>query len=422
MPLELIIEKLVYGGEGLARLKNEQGAARVVLVPLVLPGERVSAEPMREDRGLVRARLETVLESSPQRDEPQCPYFARCGGCHYQHAAYGEQLRFQSEILKETLSRIGKLPAPEPEVLAAEPWQYRNRSQFKVSKRGREFRLGYFERGSQRLLEVEQCPISSPGINALLPVLRELGKRRDFPDGPWELEILDSGSEALLTARGEAGFPETLVSAFREGIPALVSLAVEDSRRGAYRVFGRGHLLYSAAGFDFRVSHGVFFQTNRYLADKLADAATRELQGELALDLFAGAGYFTLPLGRRFARVVAVESNPAAVRDLESNASRAGLIGIEFLRSSAERFLAEYKGPQPEAVLLDPPRAGLSRGTARLLASLGAPTIVYVSCDPATLARDLAELVRAGYRLERLLFVDLFPQTFHIESVAWLRK
>jgi 23S rRNA (uracil1939-C5)-methyltransferase len=412
MAIELTIEKLVYGGEGLGRVEG-----RVVLTSLVLPGERVAVEPFREDPRLVRARLKEVLEASPQRITPHCPYFGRCGGCHYQHASYEDQLKFKAAIVAENLKRLGKLQeSPEPEILAGEPWAYRNRTQFKVHKRGGHLDLGFFRAGSQQLLAVDECPISSPGINSLIPVLKSLGGRPDFPEGPLQVEVLDGGAQVLLNIEGAAQFPETLVSAFREHVPALASMAV------AGRIYGAGHVVYEAAGFRFRISHGVFFQTNRYLVEKLAAAALEGLSGSAALDLYAGAGYFTLPLARQFGKVVAVESQAAAIRDLNSNLSHASLENVETVRSSTEDFLARKHLPQVDAVLLDPPRAGLEKAAAERLAALGAPRVVYVSCDPATLARDLGRLVSSGYKLQRLLLVDLFPQTFHIESVAFLEK
>lgn len=448
--IEVRVEKLVYGGEGLGRLEG-----RAVLLPLVLPGERVAATPVKEEPRLIRARLSEVLEPSPARIPPECPYFTRCGGCHYQHAAYPDQLHYKAAILQETLLRIGKLAAPEPEVIASPPWNYRNRAQFKTEKRGDAFRLGYFELGSHRLLPVERCPISSPRINEILPQLWDLGRRPDFPAGAGQLEVFVAHDESgvLVNATGQSPWPETLVSALRERISSLASLAVtagpvpasrtpkpsshwRRGRNGAVagrqgpaaasqttRVFGRGHLLYRAGGLDFRVSHGSFFQTNRFLAETLAAEATEGLAGDTALELFSGVGYFALHLARTFRRVVAVESAPASIRDLESNRHRAGATHVEPVHATTEEFLeqrASWKA-RPDVVLLDPPRSGLGRETTEHLAALGSPAIVYVSCDPSTLARDVARLAARGYCLVRLKLVDLFPQTFHIETIATLR-
>ena len=435
--MELHIEKLVYGGEGLGRLEG-----RAVLLPLVLPGERVAAQTVKEEPRLVRARLGQVLEPSPARIAPQCVYFTRCGGCHYQHIGYEDQLRYKAGILAETLQRVGKIAAPEPELLGSPPWQYRNRAQFKTHKQDDTFQLGYFELGSHRLLPVEGCPISSPRINEIVPELWRLGRRPDFPAGSGEIEVFmthdDSG--ALVNVASQSRWPETLVSALREHIADVVSLSVVEGharlaalpRSARRRVFGPGYLLYRAGNMEHRVSHGSFFQTNRFLADTLAGVATENLEGDTALDLFAGVGYFALHLAGKFRRVVAVESSDASIRDLESNRQRSGMAHVEAVRATAEEFLAQpnalprrgsARGPlHPDAVLLDPPRAGLSKAAAERLAGLEAPTIVYVSCDPSTLARDLARLTARGYRLSRLRLVDLFPQTFHIETIATLER
>jgi 23S rRNA (uracil1939-C5)-methyltransferase len=407
--MDATIEKLVYGGDGLARVEGQ-----ALFVPFVLPGERVRVDQVQPARQFLRGRAAAVLAPAAERVAPGCPYFGRCGGCQYQHADYAAQLRYKKEIVVETLRRVGKLEAPEPEVIAAEPWQYRNRAQFKAINSRGSFRMGFFHAGSQRLLDVERCPITAPGINAALPVLRELSRRPDFPQGPLEVELFDNGAELLLTVHGARRLPETLAEAFQEHLPTLASLAAVETGR----VFGRGYLTYRAAGFEFRVSHGVFFQVNRYLAGELIAVATRHLEGALAFDLFAGAGYFTLPLAQKFARVIAVESHGAAIRDLRINAAGRA----EIVKSAAEDFLAAWRGDRPDAVLLDPPRVGLGKAAAARLAEIGPSSLVYVSCDPATLARDLAVLVARGYTLRRLQMVDLFPQTFHIETVATLAR
>jgi 23S rRNA (uracil1939-C5)-methyltransferase len=410
--MEVRIERMVYGGDGLGRIEG-----RVALVPLVLPGELVEIAPEKRDPKLLRGRPTKIIERAPNRVVADCPYFARCGGCNYQHAPYEDQIRYKAEILVETLRRIGKLTAPEPETVADDPWHYRNRAQFKVIGG----RLGFFAAGSERLVEIAECPISSPGINAMIPELARIIKRQDFPNGPSELEIVDSGAEMLITIRSEGQAPETLVSAFRERVPGLVSLARADSAGGFFPLWGRGHTTCHAAGFDYRLSHGVFFQVNRHLADALVDISTRDLSGDLALDLYAGGGFFTIPLARRFTKVEAVESSNAASKDLRANCTRAGLANVEAHRDSTAEFLARRQHKSPDAVLVDPPRAGLGQATSRQLAALHPSTIVYVSCDPPTLARDLSVLTAAGYQMEKLYMVDLFPQTFHLEAVVILR-
>lgn len=390
------ISKLVYGGAGLARREG-----RVLLVPFVLPGERVRAGVERERAGVIQARLVEVVEAAPGRVEPRCPYFRRCGGCAYQHATYELQLEQKRIILEETLQRIGKLAPPPVEVMSGPEWEYRNRAQFHL-RRGR---IGYFAHASRRLCAVEQCPIASPRLNAVLTGLAEMAREPRFPDFVRSLEVFTNETgvqlNVLETARPVA---RRFFDWCAERIPGLAGGALE------YRV-----------GEDwFRVSGGSFFQVNRFLIEALAGRALADAAGETALDLYAGVGLFTLKLARRFRRVTAVESGSGAAGDLEFNAARAAL-PVAVRRASAEFFLLGL-AERPDFVLADPPRAGLGKQVVKELLRLAPPRMVIVSCDPATLARDAARLIAGGYRLERLTLVDLFPQTAHLEAVAALTR
>jgi 23S rRNA (uracil1939-C5)-methyltransferase len=392
---EVAVEKWVYGGKGLARLQG-----RALLVPYVLPGETARVRVRRERPGLLEAELVEVLTSAPDRAWPLCPYFQRCGGCHYQHAGYRFQVAHKRNVLIEVLRRIGKIAPPEfVGTVAGEPWEYRNRTQFHL--RGSE--IGYMEAGSHRLCAVERCAISSPKINEALGALRSMLRERRFPRFLRSIELFTNESEVQLNVlEAEQPPARSFFEWCAERIPGAAA----------------GSLDYPAAGYLFRVSHGSFFQTNRFLIDRLVDCALEGAEGETAVDLYAGVGLFSLPLARRFRRVTAVESGGSAFRDLEYNATRAGL-SVQAVRSSSEQFLEALSEP-PDFVLADPPRAGLGKTVVRHLLRLRPARIVIVSCDPATLARDLGTLVGAGYRLEGLTLVDLFPQTYHIESVARL--
>jgi 23S rRNA (uracil1939-C5)-methyltransferase len=392
---ELTIEKLVYGGEGLGRADG-----RVVLVPNVLPGERVLVEPTTQKGGLLRARVAEMWASSESRVEPGCQYFGRCGGCHYQHAGYELQLEVKRSILRETLLRVGKIEAPEQIAsISGEPWGYRNRAQFHVHNR----RIGYLEAGSHRLCPITHCPISSPRVNEALGAL--IGMMRDgrWPNFLRSIEVFTNETETQLNVlESERPVAKRFFEWCAETIPGFVA----------------GLLDYSAAGFSYRAASGSFFQVNRFLIDELVRAAIGEATGASALDLYAGVGLFSLPLARRFSHVTSVESGATAVRDLRFNAGRAGS-PVEIVQSATEDFLKELKAP-PDFVLADPPRTGLGKAVVARLAELKPPRITIVSCDPATLARDLPGLLEAGYRIERLTLADLFPQTFHIETVAEL--
>jgi 23S rRNA (uracil1939-C5)-methyltransferase len=393
---EVTVEKWVYGGRGLARLDGQ-----VVLVPFVLPGEVVEVAVERERPGLVEARLLGVVTPSVERVAAPCPYFMRCGGCHYQHAPYEFQLARKVEVLREVLRRVGKLDAPEEiAVIAGAPLEYRNRVQLHLA--GGE--IGYLEAASNRLCPVERCPVSSPAINSALGSLRKMRRDKRFPAFVRTIELFTNEStvqvNVLASARPVA---KHFFDWCGEEIPGVAA----------------GFLDYSAAGAEYRVGHRSFFQVNRFLIDRLVEAGLADAEGDTAIDLYAGVGLFSLPLARRIHAVTAVESGASAVRDLEFNAARASL-SIQVEKAVVEDYL-EGLSRAPDFVLADPPRAGLGKGTVKQLLRLQPPRMTIVSCDPATLARDLMALVNSGYRLERVTLIDLFPQTYHIETVASVR-
>ncbi len=400
MTFELEIEKLVYGGQGLGRTDG-----RVVLAPFVLPGERVLVEAERESKGWIAARLRTVQTAAEWRVAAGCPYFASCGGCHYQHAPYERQLEFKRTILLETLARLGKIEWSGPvEVVSAEPWGYRNRVQLRVRKQGDRFEMGYFEFGSHRLRRVDSCPIASPAINRAIDALARMGKERRFPDFLQEIELFTNERDLQLN----------VLEARRPPAQRFFDWCAEKIE-GFCRT---GALDYEAGGGVYRVSNRSFFQVNRFLVSRLAELAVGGERGQTALDLYAGVGLFSLRLAGQYSRTVAVDGNHSACRDLEFNAQRAG-VAVEVYQGPAESFLAGFTDPV-DFVLADPPRAGLGRSVTAALARLQPRLLTIVSCDPATLARDLRSLIEAGFRINSLKMVDLFPQTFHIESVAEL--
>jgi len=389
------IEKLVYGGNGLARLNGQ-----VVLTPFVLPGERATVETAAQKPGLVRSKLIELHEASIERVAPRCPYFGRCGGCHYQHAAYEAQLGFKRAILAETLRRVGKIEAPEEiRMVAADPWHYRNRAQFHIQ--GNE--IGYLEARSNRLCGIEQCPISSPRINQLVTALREMSRDARWPRFVHAVEVFTNETQVQLNVlESERPVARRFFDWCAEAIPGFVP----------------GALDYAAAGGTYRVSGGSFFQVNRFLIDQMAEKALDRAAGESALDLFAGVGLFSLPLAKRFAKVTAVESGAGALRDLRFNAERAA-VTIEAHQTTVDAFLGNLT-TAPDFILADPPRAGLGKIAVREFLRIKPPLITIVACDPATLARDLAALLAGGYKLDQLTMVDLFPQTYHIEAIARL--
>ena len=393
---EVTIEKLVFGGDGLARMDGV-----VVFTPFVLPQERVLVERQRERPGMMWTRPVEIVAPAAERVAAPCPYFARCGGCHYQHAPYEYQLAAKRSILAEALRRIGKFEPPaEIATVSAEPWNYRNRAQFHLS--GEE--IGYLEAGSHKLCAVDECPISSPGVNRTLGRLRAMIHDRRWPRFVRSLEVFTNEAEVeIQVVETDRPVAQRFFDWCAQKIPGYVPVALD----------------YPAAGHIYRVSRASFFQVNRYLVDRLIDVALENAAGARAADLYAGVGLFSLPLARRFGEVAAVESGSSAIRDLRFNAERAG-VSVSAVQDSAEDYLGNLE-TAPDFVLLDPPRAGLGKRVVERLATLRPARITIVACDPATLARDLAGLLAAGYGLEKLTLVDLFPQTYHIETVAALR-
>jgi 23S rRNA (uracil1939-C5)-methyltransferase len=388
------VEKLVYGGDGLARLDG-----RVVFAPFVLPGERIRARSEQEKPGMVRARMLEVLEAAPERVDAPCPVFGRCGGCHYQHAPYEYQLSAKRSILVEELRRLGKIEAPaEIHVISAEPFGYRNRIQLAVE----ETRIGYREARSHKLCPVGECPVSSPKINQAIAALNRMTRDGRWPKFMRALEIFSDERQVQINVL-ETDRP--VARRFFDWCGTEIDGMVE----GALDYDGR-----------FRVSSNSFFQINRFLLDRLVETALGDASGDTAADLYAGVGLLSLPLARQFREVTAVESGAGAVRDLQFNAERAGLSNLRALQQTAEEHLASME-KVPEFLVVDPPRAGLGKAVVKRLGELKPPRLVIVACDPATLARDLAGLLAAGYRIERMALVDLFPQTYHLETVVSLR-
>jgi 23S rRNA (uracil1939-C5)-methyltransferase len=445
--LPLTIEKLIYGGDGLARLPAETGAdspvrspeskGKAVFIPFTLEGETVESTLVEQKPGFVRAQLDQVVTASPNRVPPRCPYFQRCGGCRYQHTTYDHQLAIKSGILKETLRRQAKLELAQEIILhAAEPWHYRNRSRFQV-RTTPGICAGYFQFGSHNVLAVEDCPISSPLINRALTAIWELGRAGQIPSEVREIEFFANADDSRLLSElwfdpvspveKRVRLGEKLTGLLRDHLPFLTSSyvfaqpALRSSRPAAEPIpdwaLGGGEFRYSVAGNELRVSGGSFFQVNRFLIGRLVEVATARAAGDLALDLYAGVGLFTTALAKSFRHILAVESSQSSFGDLKYNSPD----NARAIHATVENYLGGKKRQgKPEFILVDPPRAGLGDAIAREIARMNAQHLTYVSCDPTTLARDLALLQAAGYRIEQVHLIDLFPQTFHLETVVHL--
>lgn len=423
----LTIEKLVYGGDGLARLPaDEHGRGKAVFVPFVLEGEKIEASLLEQKRGFARGRAEQILEPSPYRIEPRCPYFGRCGGCQYQHTSYEHQLEIKAAILKENLRRIAKLEL-ETELIIhpSSAWHYRNRARLKVQT-APDFALGYYKFNSHELLPVEECPISSPLINRAIAALWQMGRAGNAPKGMEEIEFFVNADDTqlLIEAHSAVGtnIPGDWAQTLQGTLPEIVGVASFTAETATHAakpaaVWGAGELTYKTDRAAYRVSAGAFFQVNRFLTNELVRIVTEGASGRTAVDLYAGVGLFSSVLARNFAQVTAVESSPTSHADLLYNSPS----NVKATLAPVEQFLANAAGRlKPELVVVDPPRSGLGERVIRSLVGLEAARLTYVSCDPATLSRDLAGLLASGYRIEHARLLDLFPQTYHLESVFHL--
>jgi 23S rRNA (uracil1939-C5)-methyltransferase len=429
--LLLSVEKLIYGGEGLAHAEGS-----TVFVPYVLPGEQVRAAVRTRKKKLIHTSLVKVEQAAATRIAAPCPHFQVCGGCQYQHIEAGEQTRFKKEILRETLSRLGGISwTGEIAGHSAQPYGYRNRAQW-AYREALPRALGYFQNESARIVPVDSCTVMSPALQETFGKLQEMARSNTLAPGLLEIEAFaDSADEKIALNVAFERFvkpAKDLIAEFKGALPKLESLLLLDKSKNRFELSGPGFLQHRAGGFTFRVSHLSFFQVNRFLIEDMLQAVVGGKKGGFALDLYAGVGFFTIPLAKAYSRVVSVDANLAATEDLRENVKTAG---VEVVSENAhtEEFLKKFTD-RPDFVVLDPPRSGLGAETAALLANLGAAEIAYLSCDPSTLARDLAVLTGSErkpqtevapthrYEIADVELFDLFPQTYHIETLVRLRR
>jgi tRNA/tmRNA/rRNA uracil-C5-methylase (TrmA/RlmC/RlmD family) len=384
MSFEVEIERILPGGYGLAH-----AAGNTIFVSLAAPGDRVRVRVDRQQGNVLFASIEEILVASPDRIEPPCPYFGRCGGCDFQQLTYEKQLAAKAEIIRDCLQRIARIENI-PEILVTpspHDWRYRIRAMWQIDKEQRT--LGYYERGSRRVCDVVDCAVLVPELQQTLERVRTI-EWSDLPPGLKHLDVV-AGENGVSLAPPLAGF-ET----------SELQLKIADERYS-----------YNAEAF---------FQVNAGLLPALIEFALRDVSGDVAVDLYCGVGLFTLPLSRRFKQVIGVESNSNATRFARRNLQQAQLenarvinAGVaDWARSSAARSTSV------DFVLLDPPRAGAESVVIKQIVDFRAKQICYVSCDPATLARDLRKLIAGGYLISSLAAFDLFPQTHHVETVVRL--
>ncbi len=382
--IEVRVEKIVPRGFGLGFAEK-----LTVLVPLAAAGDVVTVRLRDIKKRLAFADIVEIKQPGPQRIAPPCPHFGTCGGCDFQQMDYGAQLAAKAGIIRDCLHRIGKIEyeAEIPVIASPEPFAYRSRARWHLDTKAKTF--GYFRRDSNDVVDVATCPILTPGMQSTLENLRQTIDWGMFWSERPEIEAVS----------GENGD----VSIFSRQRPELTE-----------------EISVQAFGETYAYSAETFFQANRFLIEKLIETAIGESTGGTAFDLYCGVGLFALPLARRFTKVIGVEESTVAIDFAKKNAKNAGIQNLDLSNRGVEQFIAANKTKNVDFVLIDPPRMGTEKQTIPQLALLKPAHISYVSCEPSILARDLRMLLDAGYKIDSITAIDLFPQTHHVETVVRL--
>jgi 23S rRNA (uracil1939-C5)-methyltransferase len=455
--MKLDVKRLSTGGEGVGHADG-----MVVFVPYAAAGDQLDVEITQTQKRFARGRVLNVVRASPDRIPAPCPYYYHCGGCTWQHLNYAAQLTAKQALVQETLERIGGLRgiAVKPVLGMKDPWRYRNKVQQPVGWDGKRMISGFYAEGSHDIIPIDDClvqpELSVKLINRAKALLEEYGVRAYSPERHqgWIRHLLvrtanphpnplPSGEGAGRTGEGEQAlltfvtrdpqFPQEskiipiLVREFPQlsGIhqniqPARTNVILGRQWR---KLYGQDYLEERLGAHKFRLYPGAFFQVNSRQAEVLYDVVKQMAgDGERLLDLYAGVGTIALWLADRFKEVGGVEEVPAAVRDAETNTELNGIENVRFVEANVELFLRGLRPDPKLTVILDPPRAGCTPAVLKSLISLRPSPLIYVSCDPGTLARDLGTLTRGGYRVGEIQPVDLFPHTPHIETAVMLTR
>ena len=423
------IQRIVPGGRGIG---FHQGQA--VFAPLAVPGDRLEVLRWTDRKGYLEVLESRLIHPSSERVSPPCPYFGSCGGCDFQQMSGSQQLAAKQDMLIDALRRVGKIQVETPQIRlhACEPAAYRNRLQLKPAQFEEGLSWGFYKTGSHEVCAVEACLIASKALWAQLEILRkELSGLPQSAARLDEVEVFwgdDHECLVTLTLRDvPRDFSEILwqmESAKGSLVSHGFSVSLLDSKGQFHLLCGPGFVWKTIRDFRCRVSHGSFFQVNDLMMSELQSTATQGLSGQSALELFSGVGFFTIPLSRNFEQVEVVEGNPFAVKDLEENLRENQVENCRISGSdlSAALRAGRWRAGQFDLLFIDPPRSGLPKTTVEAIAQLSCTNFVYVSCDPATLARDLRILLSSGYEILSLDLLDLFPQTHHLEAIVRMRK
>jgi 23S rRNA (uracil1939-C5)-methyltransferase len=406
---EIAIEKLVYGGDGLGRHKG-----KVIFVPFSVPGDHLLVCPVEERKNFLRAKIVKIIQPAPSRTIPLCPYFSKCGGCHWQQMNYDVQVEAKQRILEETFHH--KFPEtrglPIGMRACSHPFGYRSRARIQLRGAGPGASAGFFRCGSHSIEDIETCPLFRDTLNEALSALRQFRLKAETDKSAQEMDIACSAEEDTWATISTE--PEN-----HEGISPILG------KRKSNEV-----ILHKKAGeFNYSVTASVFFQANDFMISELVQLVGNSIKdsGKIsALDLFAGAGLFSLPLARQFENVTAVENAPDSCRFCSTNASAAGFNNLQIVCSDVSEWMHSEETKRNtkafDLILLDPPRTGAGPEIIKKIIEWSPKTILYVSCDPQTLARDLSSISQDKYKIDLIEGLDMFPQTYHFETVVRLTR
>jgi 23S rRNA (uracil1939-C5)-methyltransferase len=429
VPFDITIERIIPGGRGLSFHKG-----RPVFVPFSAPGDLIRVISHRDRKSYLEATSAEVLSAAPCRREPLCIHFSSCGGCDFQHIEVNTQLEAKRGILVDALRRIGKIhyPASQIGLIPSPPWSYRNRVQIKISSKANRYVWGFYRMGSHQIVSLDNCLITSQALwHFLNKLMKWLENQKAFTDWWSGIEIFQGDAEQFLVSfrlnvyhdslerfgsrLQEWGLAETFPNA---------SFHFSSGRERSVLVSGSGFVSKTIGDLTYLVGPDSFFQINDSMLTSLHACATAGCFGDIALDLYSGVGFFSLALARTFGHVLAVEVSPAACRDLQRNLEVNHVCNCQLFSQEAGAFISDHRSQLKDLdlILLDPPRAGLPMKTVAEVAELRVPKVVYVSCDPSTLSRDLGIFLKYQYEIASLDILDLFPQTHHLETVAKLHR
>ena len=403
MIVETVIEKAIYGGDGLGRLED----GRAVFVPYVIPGERVRIRLTEQKRGYARGELVKVLEPHEERIAPRCKHFGVCGGCHYQQLPYPMQLELKQGVVLDQLQRIGGMEEPSvmPTFPAPFDWQYRNHVQFHLTPKGK---MGYVDTQGTKITPIDECFLMNPMLDELWRQLEI-----DAMTGLTKVSMRCSNlGEVMLIL--ESGDPQPIE--FSTDSPISV---VYRGPGGEIVLAGEDYIEHEVLEKTFRVSASAFFQVNIFVAAMMVLNVLENLSlsgEETLVDAYCGVGLFSAFLAERVKKVIGIETSSAACADYEVNLS--AFDNVSLYEAPVENVLPSLD-VKPDVILLDPPRSGLDKKVIDAIIKMSPERLVYVSCDPATLARDARRLVNGGYQMEQITPFDMFPQTYHIESISY---